>query len=205
MSFILTLLSNIAQGIWWVFQSRSSCPSVRENLWNDLFDDILPSVFSSYLDVGSLDLISHFLTSSLIFDISQCCKVYILGDFLLLQLSRLLVNGFSFLLFNFQELLCLPMKVPPFVAFCSYLLGTLTSPFSDNTNFIYIYIYIISLGSIYSICPPSLCSLHNRYFFQCQLSVPFLGEKLKSWLDAVYISENEVKGRKLFDSVFTLD
>ena len=62
--------------------------------------------FSSYLDVGSLDLISHFLTSSLIFYISQCFKVYILGYFLLLQLSRLLVNGFSFLLFNFQELLC---------------------------------------------------------------------------------------------------
>lgn len=117
-SFILTILYNTAQGIWWVFKSRNSCPSVWENLWNNLFDDILPSVFSSYLDVGSLDLISHFLIFSLIFYISQCFKVYILGDFLLLQLPRLLVNGFSFLLFNFQELLCLLMKVP---FFCSIL------------------------------------------------------------------------------------
>ena len=67
MSFILTLLYNTAQGIWWVFQSRNSCPSVWENLWNNLFGDILPPVFSSYLDVGSLDLISHFLIFSLIF------------------------------------------------------------------------------------------------------------------------------------------
>ena len=70
MSFILTILYNTAQGIWWVFKYRNSCPSVWENLWNNLFDDILPSVFSSYLDVGSLDLISHFLIFSLIFYIS---------------------------------------------------------------------------------------------------------------------------------------
>lgn len=173
MSFILILLSHTAQGIWCIFQSRNSCPSVWESLWNNLFDDILPSVFSSYLDVGSLDLISHYLTFPLIFYISQCFKVYIRGYFLLLQLSRLLVSSFSFLLFSFQELLCLPMKVPFFVAFCSCLPGTLTSPFSDNTNTNYIsspwVVSILSALSMFTSYQIFLQCLIVSYLFILQM------------------------------------